>query len=54
MLILALSIDVGVAKADGTYPRTLAKFRKFDLLILDDLGMGQLREAQRHDPLEVL
>lgn len=46
--------ELALAKADGTYPRALAKLRKFDLLILDDLGMGQLREAQRHDLLEVL
>ena len=26
----------------------------YELLILDDLGMGKLREAQRHDLLEVL
>lgn len=46
--------EIALAKADGTYTRLLVKLSKFDLLILDDLGMGKLREAQRHDLLEVL
>lgn len=45
--------ELSLAKADGTYTRLLAKLAKVDVLILDDLGTGTLREAQRHDLLEV-
>ncbi len=46
--------EISLAKADGSYTRLLQKIGKHQLLILDDLGMGKLREAQRHDLLEVL
>lgn len=46
--------ELSLAKADGSYARTLAKIAKHELLILDDLGIGQLTEAQRHDLLELL
>jgi DNA replication protein DnaC len=45
--------ELGLARADGSYSRLLAKLAKFDVLILDDLGVGTLKEAQRHDLLEV-
>jgi len=46
--------DLSLAKADGTYTKQLAKIAKADVLILDDLGLGAIRDAQRHDLLEVL
>ena len=46
--------ELALAKADGSYARLLLKIRKFDVLILDDFGLGKLREAHRHDLLEVL
>lgn len=46
--------ELALAKADGTYTKHLAKLAKADVLILDDLGLGTLREAHRHDLLEVL
>ncbi len=46
--------ETSLAKADGTYTKLLANLAKADVLILDDLGLGTLREAQRHDLLEVL
>lgn len=46
--------ELSLAKADGTYAKVLAKLARFDLLILDDLGIGGLKDAQRHDLLEVL
>jgi DNA replication protein DnaC len=46
--------ELALAKADGSYARVLSKLAKHDLLILDDLGIGKLKEAQRHDLLEVL
>ncbi len=46
--------EVALAKADGTYTRLLAKISKYEMLIIDDFGLGKLRDAQRHDLLEVL
>lgn len=46
--------ELALAKADGSYGRTLKKLAKTDVLILDDLGLGHLNDAQRHDLLEVL
>lgn len=46
--------ELRLARAEGTYARTLAKFAKMELLILDDLGLGHLDERQRYDLLEVL
>ncbi len=45
---------LALAKADGTYTKVLAKIAKTDLLVLDDLGIGSTRAAQRHDLLEIL
>ena len=46
--------EMSLSKADGTYPKLMANLAKSDVLILDDFGLGTLREAQRHDLLEVL
>lgn len=46
--------ELSLAKADGTYAKLLAKLARFDVVILDDLGIGGLKDAQRHDLLEVL
>ncbi len=46
--------ELSLAKAEGAYPKLLAKLAKFDVLVLDDLGIGNLKEANRHDLLEVL
>lgn len=46
--------ELALGRSDGSYTRTLARLAKMDLLILDDLGLGTPKEAQRHDLLEVL
>lgn len=46
--------ELSLAKAEGSYARLLSKLAKADVLILDDLGIGKLKDAQRHDLLEVL
>jgi len=47
--------ELALAKLEGTYRRLLAKLAKYDVLIIDDLGLGSgLKEAQRQDLLEVL
>lgn len=46
--------ELALARSDGSYARVLARLAKMDVLILDDLGLGTPKEAQRHDLLEVL
>ena len=46
--------ELALARADGTYARLLARLSRFELVVLDDWGLGSLKEAQRHDLLEVL
>lgn len=43
-----------LARADGTYPRMLAKFVRMDLLIVDDWALTPVPEQERHDLLEIL
>lgn len=45
--------ELGLAKAEGTYARVLARFARCEVLVLDDFGIGTLKEQQRHDLLEV-
>lgn len=46
--------ELALARAEGSHARLLAKLAKFDLLLLDDWGLGALKEPQRHDLLEVV
>jgi DNA replication protein DnaC len=46
--------ELALARADGTAARVLTRIAKAELLILDDLGIGSPKEAQRQDLLEVL
>jgi DNA replication protein DnaC len=46
--------ELTLAQGDGTYPTVLARFARVDVLILDDWGLVGLKEAQRHDLLEML
>lgn len=46
--------ELALARSDGSYARLLSRLAKADVLILDDLGIGTPKEAQRHDLLEVL
>lgn len=46
--------ELALAKADGSYSRLLGKLMRYDVLIIDDFGSGVLRDAQRHDLLEVV
>jgi len=43
-----------VARGDGRYLKLLAGLSRADLIILDDLGIEALGEAERHDLLEIL
>jgi DNA replication protein DnaC len=46
--------ELRLARADGTYPRLLARSAKFDVLVIDDFAIGPLSEEARRDLLEVL
>lgn len=42
-----------IARADGSWPRFLAKLEKAQVLVLDDFGLSVLSEAERRDLLEI-
>jgi DNA replication protein DnaC len=46
--------ELALARAEGAYAKHLAKLSKVEVLILDDWGLGSLKEAQRNDLLEVV
>jgi DNA replication protein DnaC len=45
--------ELALAKADGSYAKTLRKLARAQLLIVDDFGLGHPSDVQRHDLLEV-
>jgi DNA replication protein DnaC len=46
--------ELTLARADGTYPRLLAKIARIDVLVIDDWGLVRIAEAQRRDLLEIV
>jgi DNA replication protein DnaC len=46
--------ELTIARADGSFPKLLARWAKTDVLILDDWGLAPLGSQERHDLLEVL
>jgi DNA replication protein DnaC len=46
--------ELTLARADGTYTRLLWRLARIDVLVLDDWGLGAVREQERQDLLEVL
>jgi DNA replication protein DnaC len=46
--------ELALARVEGTHARLLGKLAKFDVLVLDDLGLGAPKDSQRHDLLEVI
>ncbi len=49
-----LLAELGIAKADGSYPRMLARLAKTDLLLLDEWGMVPLSVADARELLDVI
>lgn len=49
-----LSDELVLARADGSYPRTLARLARVDVLIIDDWGHASLKDQERRDLVEVL
>lgn len=46
--------ELRLAKADGTFPRVLARFARLDVLVIDDFAIAPLNDAERRDLLEIL
>ena len=46
--------ELTLAHADGTYLRLLGKLARIDVLVLEDWGLGALRDQDRRDLLEIL
>lgn len=46
--------ELSLSHADGSFRKKLNQLGKFDLLILDDLGVGTLNPVKRNDLLEVI
>jgi len=46
--------ELSLARSDGTYAKKLAQLARAEVIIVDDFGLGSLKEHQRHDLLEVL
>lgn len=46
--------ELTLARADGTYPRLLARLARVDVLVIDDFALAPLDDQQRQDLLEIL
>ena len=46
--------DLGLAKADGSYPKIMKRLTKSKVLVLDDLGLAPMSAQERRDLLEVI
>lgn len=49
-----LTADLTIARGDGSYRRVLSKLARFDLLVLDDLGISPLTTGECRDLLELV
>jgi DNA replication protein DnaC len=46
--------ELALARADGSYPRLLAKLARIDVLVIDDWGLAPVGERERRDLLEII
>lgn len=46
--------ELRLARADGSYPRLLARIARVDVLVIDDFAISPVTETERRDLLEVL
>lgn len=49
-----LADEMTLARADGSYPRALARLARADVLIVDDWGHAAMRDQERRDLVEIL
>ncbi len=48
------SYQMAMAKGDGNYDKTINKLAKTHVLVIDDLGLAPMNDAERRDLLEVV
>jgi len=46
--------ELTLARADGTYPKLLARLARIDVLVVDDWGLVPIGETERRDLLEIV
>ena len=46
--------ELKLARADGTYPRLLARLARIDVLLIDDFALSPMDDQEKQDLLEVL
>jgi DNA replication protein DnaC len=46
--------ELRLARADGSFPRLLARLARIDVLVIDDFAIAPVAESERRDLLEVL
>jgi DNA replication protein DnaC len=46
--------ELTLARADGTYPKLLARLARVDVLVIDDWGLVPIGEPERRDLLEIV
>lgn len=46
--------ELSLSKADGRYAKWMTEISKYDVLLLDDLGVSPLTDEQRRDLLEIV
>lgn len=46
--------ELRLARADGSYPRLLARLARVDVLVIDDFAIAPVTDTERRDLLEVL
>jgi DNA replication protein DnaC len=46
--------ELTLARADGSYPKLLARFARMDVLVLDDWGLAPVEDVERRDLLEIM
>jgi DNA replication protein DnaC len=49
-----LFYHLALTKADGSYPKTIKKLLRTQILVLDDFGLAPLTDPDRRDLLEVI
>ncbi|MBQ9900170.1 MAG: IS21-like element helper ATPase IstB [Acholeplasmatales bacterium] len=49
-----LMLDINISKADNTYNILMNKYKRVDLLILDDFGLAKMTAAETRDFLELV
>lgn len=49
-----LMLDINISKQDGSYNKLMNKYKRVDLLILDDFGLAKMTAAETRDFLELI